>query len=108
MKFTVELPVSEYDALVADMNEHIASMARYKLALKKTLGSAHPNVLDMNTQIARAGRAVRALQDARNAAMNPTPTHTRRETPARNVGDEMPRVYGAPRNDPRNPRRKIT
>lgn len=71
MKFTVELPVSEYDAMIADLNEHIASMARYKLALKKTLGSAHPNVLDMNTQIARVGRAVRALQDARNCAMNP-------------------------------------
>lgn len=109
MKFTVELPLSEYDALISDVQSAIAGMARYKLALKKTCGNAHDNVLAMSAQIARAERGVTALKLARHNAVNPPPPSSpRKETPARNAGDEMSRVYGAPRNDPRNPRRKIT
>ena len=108
MKFTVELPLSEYDALISDVQSAIASMARYKLALKVTCGNAHDNVLAISAQIARAERGVTALKLARHNAVNPPPPPLpRRETPARNVGDELPVVYGRPRNDPRNPKKKI-
>lgn len=108
MKFTVELPLSEYDALISDVQSAIAGMARYKLALKKTCGNAHDNVLAMSAQIARAERGVTALKLARHNAVNPPPpTSKPKQTPARNVGDDMGLVYGRPRNDPRNPRKKI-
>jgi hypothetical protein len=107
MKYTIDLPPSEFDKLIEDLQNAIASYARYKLALKVTLGAAHPNVLDISAQIARAERGVTALVNARHAALYPQPTPARRESVARNVGDEMPFIYGRPRNDPRSPRKKI-
>lgn len=108
MKYTLDLPPREFDKLIEDVQNAIAGYARYKLALKTTLGAAHPNVLDMSAQIARAERAVTALCEAKYHAEYPQPvTPTRRESVARNVGDELPVVYGRPRNDPRTPRKKI-
>jgi hypothetical protein len=107
LKYEIDLSSREFDALIEDVQNALAGYARYKLALKITLGAAHPNVLELAAQIARAERAVTALKQARQNAEYPQPTHVRRETPARNVGDEMSRVYGAPRNDPRSPRKKV-
>ena len=107
MRYSIDLPRNEYDALIRDVQNAIAGYARYKLALKTTLGAAHPTVLETAAQIARAERAVTALVNARHAAEYPPPVTPRRETPARNVGDELPHVYGRPRNDPRHPKKLI-
>ena len=107
MKYTIELPAREFASLIDDLQVAIAGMARYKLALKKTNGSISQPVMEMSSQIARMERAVTALKSAQFDAEHPTLPRMRRESVARNVGDELPWVAGRPRNDPRNPKRKI-
>jgi len=53
--------------------------------------------------MARLNKAIEVLEEARYHAV-PERAIQSSETPARNVSDDMPFVYGKPRNDPRDAR----
>jgi hypothetical protein len=106
MRYTFELPSPEYELVLAALRSACVHRAAYGANIQVRFGRTSPQHRAIIAEIEKLNKAITVLEEARNSAV-PERAVQSRETPARNSGDEMPFVYGRPRNDPRTPKTKI-
>lgn len=109
MKASVEMPSPAWRVLLRELDRRILTMQAHKYATSERHGKGHTLTVAAGRDIELMKSALKALTDAFNeAASKPQDiTQSAAGMTALQVGDEMPLVYGKPRNDPRNPKRKV-
>lgn len=113
MKYTLDLTSPEFTALLQAAERHLIAMSSVHRTLAERMGRGAPAVIDAGNSVAIADRVLNTLKVAKHTTLPdkaiPSPDNNNLSTPhSMQVGDDMPLVYGRPRNDPRNARRKTS
>ena len=110
MKYTLDLPSPDYDMLIKQLQLRLITLSEHYYDSACTLGRAHRQTSQAAKAIASVEKAIRALETARENAMPEHAIENKllvRAGANLQSGDELPLVYGRPRNDPRNPKRVL-
>lgn len=113
MKYTLDLTAPEFEALTQAAERHLIAVSSIHRMLGERMGRGADVVVAAGVDVKTAERVRQALKDAADKAVLeraiPSLDNDNLRTPhSMQVADDMPLVYGRPRNDPREPRRKTS
>lgn len=110
MKYTVELDSPDFGILETELSARQVSLSVAHQIYVREYGLGSDRAIETHQRLLSVRRAINALSAARLSAVpeRAVPPPDGGDRMARNAGDEMPFVYGKPRNDPRNPKKKVS
>lgn len=113
MKYALDLSSVEFASLLQAAERHLISVSSIHRTLVGRIGRGAPAVVAAGNEVAIAERVLNTLKVAKHITpidrAIPAPDNDNLHTPhSMHVGDDMPLVYGRPRNDPRSVRRKTS
>lgn len=105
MIYTLDIDSPDLELIFSSLQSARVAKAVYIKQLQARYGRVSIQARQVQSEIDRIGRVMRALEASQSRATAERAVQCS-ETPARNVSDDLPYVYGKPRNDPRDAQRK--
>ena len=106
MKYTLNIESPDFAFLLKSLRSSAVNLAVQASRAKVLYGATSVHHRKAVADVARTDRLVKLLEEAATQAI-PERAVQRTDIVARNFTDDMPFVYGKPRNDPRTPSRKL-
>lgn len=101
MRYTLDIDSPDYELTITFLQSYSVTLYKNRHEMRYKYGATSAQARQAQELCLRADRIIAKLNAARLTA-TPERALQSTETPARNVTDDMPQVYGRPRNDPRN------